>query len=116
MTNRDLIVLAAKAVGYDTSHPWNEERLKLTPPVDALCIDGVRTAWDPIDNDDDALRLAAMLRFQIIQPDGFAVVYAGQSVSSEQFTERSGNDIKSHRAALRRAIVRAAAYIGERGA
>lgn len=60
-TNRELLDLAAKAAGYDISHPWNAERLLLNPPVDALCIDGVSTGWNPLKNDGDALRLAVTL-------------------------------------------------------
>ena len=53
MNDRELLELAATAVGYDISHSMNTERLMLTPSVDALLVrkDGkfVTTGWNPID-------------------------------------------------------------------
>jgi len=34
MTDRELLELAAKSAGYDTSHEWNVLRLKIDPPVE----------------------------------------------------------------------------------
>ena len=67
MTDRELLELAARACGYDTSHNWNAERLELDPPVDALCIAEVSTGWNPLEDDGQALRLAISLGFLDLQ-------------------------------------------------
>lgn len=119
MTDRELLELAAKAAGYKTDHPMNALRLMLDPPVAALCIPGVQTAWNPLENDGDALRLAVRLRINIdhnhaadqqrwvaADCNGCEGCYAPVSCVEDDFEE-------SERAtATRRAIVRAAAEIG----
>lgn len=61
-TDRELLELVAKAEGYDTTHSMNAQRMLLDPPVVALLVQrkdgsGLRTAWNPLDNDADAFRL-----------------------------------------------------------
>jgi len=112
MADRELLELAAKACGYDTSHPWNAERLTLTPPVNALVISNGSTGWDPLEDDGDALRLAVSLRLQVT-PDTYdkkevGVFRAGAAECYEAVTPH-----QSRREATRRAIVRAAAAIGK---
>ena len=55
MTDREMLELAAKAMGYTTNSPWNKERLELDPPVISLVVrkDGelVHTAWNPLRDD-----------------------------------------------------------------
>jgi len=114
MTDKELLTLAAKAAGYDISHKWNAERLASNPPVISLVIrdkrtlEGLSTAWNPLTDDGDALRLAVKLDMNIevwspyqevwVVADGFDVI-----------EEPWGED---KLAATRRAIVRAAAEIG----
>lgn len=110
-TDRELLELAAKAAGYDTSHQWNSERLMLEPPVAALCIPEVSTGWNPLDDDGDALRLAVKLKM---------------SIDVEERTQHAWSHIvwvapcfepliDDPYAATRRAIVRAAAEIAKAG-
>ena len=105
--DRELLELAAKACGYDTSHPWNAERLELTPPVIALWIRGGSTGWDPLDDDGDAIRLAVLLHFRI---DIHALEVWVTNQRGHAVSEVVSTNL---RAATRRAIVRAAAFIGE---
>lgn len=65
ITDRELLELAAKAAGYDTGHRWNAERLLIDSPVIALCIPGVSTGWNPLDNDGDRYRLIRKLAINI---------------------------------------------------
>lgn len=69
-------------------------------------------AWNPLEDDGDALRLAVMLRFSVdsysVRMDG-ANTYVGGS-DGYLANEPHGKDANS---ATRRAIVRAAAEIGK---
>ncbi|WP_430318297.1 hypothetical protein [Pseudomonas nitroreducens] len=62
MNDRELLELAAKAVGYRTDHKWNAERLELEPAVASIVAYSgdrlVSTAWNTLENDGHALRLA----------------------------------------------------------
>lgn len=107
MTDRELLERAAKACGYDTSHHWNAERMKLEPPIAALVIHGVSTYWDPLNIDGHALRLSSLLAIDILHR-----FVGGQRV--EALAPGGGAkveycDTKTRPAATRRAIVRAAA-------
>lgn len=113
MNDRELLELAAKAVGYRTDHKWNAERLELEPAVVAIvAYDGERlvsTAWNPLTNDGDALRLAVKLRLELAPEcyaPGFIEVYFGDQ---NQIGEATLDDPMR---AARRVIVRAAAEIG----
>lgn len=111
MTDRELLEMAAKAAGYDTTHRMNAERLQMIPPVDSLLIrDSAgeirHTAWNPLANNGDALRLAVKLNINIIHSAfGVDATKTGSAISFEGW----GADRLS---ATRRAIVRAAAAIG----
>lgn len=114
-TGRQLLDLAAKAVGYGTSHPMNRERLSLNPPVDALWVtdsDGlVHTAWDPLTDDGNALRLAVKLQLLVDVADHnheTVVIWADGPFDGV----REPHETDPY-AATRRAIVRAAAAIAE---
>ncbi|OQA84409.1 MAG: hypothetical protein BWY31_02403 [Lentisphaerae bacterium ADurb.Bin242] len=123
MNDRELLELAATAVGYDISHSMNTERLMLTPSVDALLVrkDGklVTTGWNPLIDDGDALRLAVELKLAIFPPEGddgdFAVASVPDGVLDDfgetwiQESVKDGDKL----AATRRAIVCAAAEIGK---
>lgn len=110
-TDRELLELAAKAAGYDTSHQWNSERLMLEPPVAALCIPEVSTGWDPLTNDKHALRLAVKLGLLID-----ITAYNDRPFKKTTVTDGKIQVHETHNgdpyAATRRAIVRAAAEIG----
>lgn len=110
MDDRTMLELAAKACGYDTSHPWNAERLTLDPPVTALCIDGVSTGWDPLTDDGQALRLAVKLKMAV-EISHRQLVWAA-SESLQHTIEIKLDETDDPYAATRRAIVRAAAEIG----
>jgi len=59
--DRELLELAAKALGYDTSHELNEKRLNWSPPVAGLHIPGVSFTWNPINLSNHALDMAVTL-------------------------------------------------------
>lgn len=117
MKDRELLELAAKACGYDTSHRWNAERLLLDPPVIDLCIQNVSTGWNPLDDDGDALRLAVAIAFA--DGVGLAMFFADAD-DPTVVVRKNDNQAGSMElvgddpcAATRRAIVRAAAEIGK---
>jgi hypothetical protein len=102
MSDRELLEAAAKAAG-DT---WDADS-------GVWVGDGVRFDWNPLESDRDALRLAVKLGMA-----GMMDVYFGQNMTavdfdddSTQLTEQHGSDPY---AATRRAIVRAAAALGEK--
>lgn len=115
MDDRELLELAAKGAGLDVTHPWNAERLGLSPPQVGLCIPGVSTCWNPLSDDGDALRLANRLRLSIIHTeclDDAPVVKVGYYLEHERLEERPA--FPDGNAEVRRAIVLAAAEIGRR--
>jgi hypothetical protein len=96
MDDRKLLELAAKAAGI-TIDEWDSGNVGL------MCgLDGYEQYWSPLAFDDDALRLAIKLDIGIMPFTDF--------ISAGGFEEQRGNDSC---AATRRAIVRAAAAIGE---
>ena len=109
-TDKELLILAARAAGFDISHPMNIKRQEMNPPVLGFVthLNGElqSTLWNPLDDDGQALRLAVKLEILIDNGRGasFAIL-SGISVSEE------GSDPC---AATRRAIVRAAAEIGRK--
>lgn len=123
MNDRELLELAATAVGYDISHSMNTERLMLTPSVDALLVrkDGklVTTGWNPLIDDGDALRLAVELNLSVFTPGGeggdFAVASIEDGVLSDDGDTWIQEWVKGgdKMAATRRAIVIAAAEIAK---
>lgn len=112
-TDRELLELAAKAARYTTSHPWNQERLKMNPPVFGLYIEDanglVNTAWNPLDYSGDALNLAIKCDLDIELTDDAAWSNGINSQNYQLFEWHEGDKYK----ATRRAIVLAAAEIGE---
>lgn len=101
MTDRELLELSAKAAGYTLGHG----------DIDGFpyfCLGG--RVWNPLDiTTGDALRLAIDLGIRIDFAKGWTVAYSG-SCASEQFSERHEDNPY---AATCRAIVRAAAEIGQ---
>jgi len=101
MTDRELLEAAAKAAGMP-AFASGATGLRVSH-------DGVRSGyiWNPLTDDGDALRLAVKLR--LVNSLTFPDV---PSVASEQWV-MNGGEIDWY-AATRRAIVRAAASIGEK--
>ena len=109
MTDRELLELAAKAVGLSL------EQGPGSPPEKCFGAfwDGYTwDYWNPLDDDGDALRLAVKLDFRIDidRERAWAAVYANRSHNIDTVLE--ANDNNEPYTATRRAIVRAAAEIG----
>ena len=107
ITDRELLELAAKAVGYQPE--------MVRPELGGTLIDfgDRRVWWNPLIDDGDALRLAVALQLGISIPpvvDGCidVVTFYGPIISIVEYPQ---NDDRN--AATRRAIVRAAAEIGK---
>ena len=99
-TDRELLVLAAKAAGLD---------VVMTQPFIGLQIRN-GNLWRPLINDGDALRLAATLDLDLIVYHEYFEVWAESICGNHRgvavFTDDRADD-------YRHAIVRAAASIGE---
>lgn len=109
MTDRELLELAAKAAGkYGV---WDGSVFVLDSPGPTEC-----SAWDPISDDGDALRLAVDLCITPEFQKGKDSVFTGyETIKSLRRTYHSPIIEKFNGdpyAATRRAIVRAAAEIG----
>ena len=107
-TDRELLELAAKAADYQYAKHGGY-----------IVVDGIPGNWNPLTDDGDALRLAVKLHIGIRshgpthwqQPNTSVALYEiGEDVGG-RIQVRHGDD-PSH--ATRRAIVKAAASIGEK--
>ncbi len=123
-SDRELLELAAKAAGLEVSRIHQEQRdLSLGAEKASLWIKGGSTAWNPLREDGDALRLAVKLGMDIefyCSDDGensrgnsIISVYCACSGYSRIKQEDVTAEIDSL-SATRRAIVRSAAEIGMR--
>lgn len=127
-TDRELLELAAKAyfaqeVADGVCSFWWDEKEQAIVYIHGANQDhngnDVELLWIPRDDDGDALRLAVNLKFTISRNDCecCVVVFGDQDHEdlevSERFKEVDGPEIQDPYAATRRAIVRAAAAIGE---
>lgn len=109
MSDRELLELAAKAAGFKIDSAWQEERDALIGPEKAsLWIHDISTAWNPLRDDGDALRLAVKLRMDVTFNDLYIFAFPpdGSEGSAEEL------NVEDPYAATRRSIVRAAAEIG----
>jgi len=108
MTDRELLELAARAVGAKAYEWLVGPEWELGDAVFVVNFGNGREAWNPLDNDGDALRLAVNLRLTVKIEDHEIEVFnwEGCLVSTGMF---GGDD---YEAATRCAIVRAAAEIG----
>ena len=100
-TDRELLELAARAAGYvltDGSQGYRTFR----------CKGGVE--WNPLTDDGDALRLAVNLELDILRFPAFG---EAQVCSQDGVADEAESTSICPYAATRRAIVRAAAAIGE---
>ena len=67
MTDQELLELAAKAVGYTVLHHVDGYVDEYgNGPDYGLQIEGYYCVWNPLDDDDDALRLATRLKINIV--------------------------------------------------
>lgn len=123
MSDKELLEMAAKAAGYKWSKRIAQERdtrgmisLWLMPEDGSLG----STAWNPLENDGDALRLAVTLRLSIVHEKEY---FAHHEIPTIEVVgepdEKGSRHCEMHSldddpcAATRRAIVRAAAVVGK---
>ena len=99
MDDRELLELAAKAVGHAID------------PIDAMHEPEDWACWNPLTDDGDALRLAVCLKMDI-HPD-IDGCYAETSVNDQAIWASEFAHDGDVQTATRRAIVRAAAEIGK---
>jgi len=121
MRDRKLLELAAKAIGlyddgYRAQDRGDEEGWVCIRPPDDKC--PFQCVWSPLFDDGDALRLAVKLNLAIFPDDypkadnRYALVEASDpGQRPTHASEFHGSDVN---AAVRRAIVRAAAALAER--
>jgi hypothetical protein len=100
MTDRELLEAAAKAAGIEVDC-WLDEDPRAVTSVGL---------WNPLTNSGDAFELAVKLRLTINCSYDEVAICGQEFTQKEVFIERNGEDPL---AATRRAIVRAAAEIGE---
>jgi hypothetical protein len=107
-TDRELLELAAKAAGW-CDFDW----LAGDGCMNVYDAQGKQSAWNPLTDDGDALRLAVKLGIKLeLHP---AWVYARAVITKYEYLqieEGWANGFNDPCAATRRAIVRAAAEIG----
>lgn len=106
MNDRELLELAAKAVGHRVR--WHEDSYYYGPTMEVMEDESGGPPWNPLTDDGDALRLAVRLELKITHRCVDVDVSRGHASASEYvptYFDRSE--------ATRRAIVRAAAKIGE---
>ena len=109
MTDREMLELAAKAIGFDFQTCMETEK----PCI--VDMKGGGIFWNPLTDDGDALRLAVKLGIEIFHDLEVQEVSTAFSINCPRLiglnvSEAMGNDPY---AATRRAIVRAAAEIGK---
>lgn len=102
LSDRELLKLAAKAAGIKGIVVGS------AAPSVLYESDGVAIYWDPLTNDGDALRLAVKLGLLVDADVDSAYCCTGSFEVSEEYATST-----NPYAAIRRAIVRAAAEIGK---
>lgn len=109
-TDRELLEWAAKAIGAEyRDHALGGQYLAFAP-------DWNGRRWSPLADDGDALRLAVKLGLTVHAfPDHHqgaqsVVTMTRHAIEAREYAENNADDLN---AATRRAIVRAAAAIGE---
>lgn len=106
MTDRELLEKAAKAAGMNIRI---YEGMIVERGTDCVCVNEQGFKWNPLTDNGDALTLAVILRMDLTfnEMDAFAWPSNGEDAKSELIS------VDDPYAATRRAIVRAAAAIGE---
>jgi hypothetical protein len=105
MTDRELLEAAAKAAGIKL---WRED--VFTTGLTHRVSDNGVLIWNPLADDGDALRLAVKLRLDVRINDFDTLCYRFVTRSAAE----THADYTDPHAATRRAIVRAAASIGQK--
>lgn len=105
MTDRELLELAAKAAGIGGA--WSSAR----PGMRTLHSHSEDLVWNPLTDDGDALRLAVRLDLTTRHYSGSTIAQSGAPGTPCAYEEESNHADPC--AAARRAIVRAAAAIGQ---
>ncbi|MCO2436036.1 hypothetical protein FA346_13060 [Pseudomonas aeruginosa] len=105
MNDRELLELAARAAGYQLSYSYRSLSSPAVPVV--LAETGRWRQWDPLHDDGDALRLAVKLNLTVSVCGEFTKVSYGWGEGIIEYANESKD------AATCRAIVRAAAIMGE---
>jgi hypothetical protein len=114
MTDRELLELAAKAVGMDVhwGEAWQSEMMfRVIPRPNSPLVSNIE--WNPLTDDGDALRLAVQLRIDLDQYADSVRCLRSEDFDDWEGTEAVENLGQDPYAATRRAIVRAAAEIGK---
>lgn len=106
MTDRELLEMAAKAAGIDGIYDHDFDMLVL------LDSEVVPTMWNPLKDDGDALRLAAKLKIDI-EWQATNPFHEPRVEAYQRNDEGTYFCADEHEDDYRRAIVRAAAAIGE---
>lgn len=107
-SDRELLTLAAKAAGIEL-FGWRDHWADFGPGYQYDDSNGIRDAWNPLTQDDDAFRLAVTLGITIDPMPANCGVWAYRC-GYPRAAEKSANDIM---ASSRRAVVRVAAAIGK---
>lgn len=115
MNDRELLELAAKAAGIDVVRKSESAQDGNPRDREFFILSETRlwnrqTEWNPLANDGDALRLAGQLQFDLVLGHAGATVLVGKKIKAQELCHPdSGGNYE----ATRRAIVRAAAAIGQ---
>ena len=110
MNDRELLELAAKAAGIAYRYQPGSHKFLIEAPC--TMTDGTYyTYWNPLTDDGDALRLAVKLDISVFFRPNF--VHAEIATSAHEGLVLQEPPTPDKNAATRRAIVRAAAQIGE---
>ena len=111
MKDRELLELAAKAAGIEIRRGSGYQADMLFRQVEdsSGIVTGVE--WNPLIDDGDALRLAARLNFRIDIQGGTVRIVDG--LDNEHYLSGVATNQEDQMKVVRRAIVRAAAAIGE---
>ncbi len=116
MTDKELLEAAARAAGIEVvrsrlSDPINKDMLVIASSRNPFQATG---PWNPLTDDGDALRLAVKLKIPLRFPDWANIARTWGAKEDPDFYEEHADDHNGDLAAAsRRAIVRAAASIGQ---
>jgi len=114
MTDRELLEMAAKAIQYEGLRPGADQFPHF--PIERKTEHGNWVTWNPLADDGDALRLAVKLNMSLHAAlDSGRPPVSARALTGE-YPDRRADCSEDHGedpcAAMRRAIVRAAAEIG----